>query len=206
MAYVKFLKAHLQRVDGFILQGPVSDREALAPLMSPDALKRSLDLALQMQLDRKEDDCMPKDQLPAAIESPISAYRWYALAGERWVEADRPGPGAVSPILLTLFRGDDDYFSSDLDDAFLRRCWGAFEDPVLILPSGEEEYVPAHVDKAALLERWMSLVDTKISPYSGLIPGANHTVDDPAAQEWMCRTVIRFLEGLEEAGSEPMQE
>jgi Protein of unknown function (DUF1749) len=93
-----------------------------------------------------------------------------------------------------VIRGDDDYFSSDLSDELLAP-WQLFESPVLVLPSANDEFVPEHIDKAALLEKWMALCP-KISRLSALIPGANHSVDDAGAQDWLADRVVRFLERL----------
>ena len=90
--------------------------------------------------------------------------------------------------------GDDDYFSSDLDNRLLSR-WGLFENPVLVLPSGDDEFVPLHVDMPAVLEQWRAWCP-QMSPLSDLIPAASHSVDDPQAQEWLAVRVVDFLASL----------
>lgn len=91
-----------------------------------------------------------------------------------------------------MYSGDDDYFSSDLDEETVSRFWNRFEKPALALYSAEDEHVPASVDRQALVDSWKRL-GANVHPLSGLIPGANHTVKQPAAQQWMNDRVARFL-------------
>lgn len=96
-----------------------------------------------------------------------------------------------------VFRGDDDYFSSDLSDERVAAIWGRMKQPVLIVPSGEEEYVPKSVDVDGLVSRWKSFCPPGIaSELSGLIPGANHRVDNAEGQAWLAERVSGFLAGL----------
>lgn len=69
---------------------------------------------------------------------------------------------------------------------------------MLILPSGEDEWVPPGVDVPRLVSRWKSFCKPGIaSELSGLIPGANHRVDNDAGQEWLADRVARFLTEIE---------
>jgi pimeloyl-ACP methyl ester carboxylesterase len=91
-------------------------------------------------------------------------------------------------------RGDDDYFSSDLSDDRLAAIWGKLEKPVLILPSEKDEWVPAGTNVMGLVRKWMGFCKRGIvSELSGLIPGANHRVDNEAGQQWLADRVARFL-------------
>jgi hypothetical protein len=94
--------------------------------------------------------------------------------------------------------GDDDYFSSDLSDTKLTDIWGKVCQPVLVVPSGKDEYVPSHINVEHLIERWKGFCQAPggISALSGLIPEANHTVDQPDSQEWIATRVVKFLEEL----------
>jgi len=94
-------------------------------------------------------------------------------------------------------RGDDDYFSTDLDADFVSKVWSRFDKPVMALHSGEDEFVPPHVDKQGLIEKWTA-VGKHVSPLSGLIPGASHTVDAPEAQDWLANRVAEFISSLGE--------
>lgn len=97
-------------------------------------------------------------------------------------------------------RGDDDYFSSDLPDEKLEEIWGRLEQPVLILPSEKDEWVPAHIDVTGLVARWKRFCRPGIaSDLSGLIPGANHRVDNAAGQEWLADRVAQFLAEIDKS-------
>lgn len=91
-------------------------------------------------------------------------------------------------------RGDDDYFSSDLDDVTLARTFGRIERPILILPSEKDESVPPTVDKAALLSRWLGACQEGIgSSESAINPGANHAVSGETARVWLAGKILHFL-------------
>ena len=65
-------------VDGFILQGPVSDREAIGLSMTPKALQESIKVAKQLEPQA----FMPLEHLPSdmARDSAVRASRWLSLA------------------------------------------------------------------------------------------------------------------------------
>lgn len=80
ISYSNYAKYPNPPVDGFIMQGPVSDRETLELIM-PDP-EPSLELAAKMIADGKQDDCMPNEMLPALLGAPITAYRFWSLAAK----------------------------------------------------------------------------------------------------------------------------
>ncbi|KAK6210131.1 hypothetical protein QIS74_11715 [Colletotrichum tabaci] len=129
-------------VDGFILQGPVSDRESIADSVDHEWLKKSLEYAKKL-IDEGKD-------------------------------------------------GDDDYFSSDLDESFVSEVWNRFQQPVMALQSAEDEFVPDKIDKQALVDSWKK-ISPKVHELSGLIPGASHTVKKPESQQWLAERVVQFL-------------
>ncbi|KAM5345372.1 hypothetical protein ACJ41O_011234 [Fusarium nematophilum] len=167
--YSDYAKHNTEPVDGFIMQGPVSDRETL-DLIMPNP-QPSLDLAAKMIAEGRANDCMPNDKIPQVLGAPISAYRFWSLAAKG---------------------GDDDYFSSDLDAETITKFWSRFEKPVLVLHSEKDEYVPDRIDQAAKNKQYRE-ANPVVSPLSGLIPGASHTVDQPEAQEWLSKRVLEFL-------------
>ncbi|KAI5459859.1 hypothetical protein BGZ63DRAFT_415318 [Mariannaea sp. PMI_226] len=169
MEYTNYEKHGNEPVDGFILQGCVSDRETLDLIMSDP--EPSLALAAKMIAEGKADHMMPKDMLPDVLGAPISAYRFQSLAAKG---------------------GDDDYFSQDLDDETVKKFWGRFNKPVLVMHSGNDEYVPQRVDQDASNRRYQA-ASPFVSPLSGLIPGANHAVEQPEAQQWFAVRVAEFL-------------
>ncbi|GAB1320454.1 hypothetical protein MFIFM68171_10664 [Madurella fahalii] len=166
------------RVDGLVLQGPVSDREAIAMAEDEGAVRACLAVAEGMVKEGKGAEVMRREEMPAGWRgSPVTAYRWCSLAG---------------------VGGDDDYFSSDLPDEKVADIWGKLEQPVLILPSEKDEWVPKKIDVVGLVKRWKSFCKPGIvSGLSGLIPGANHRVEDAAAQEWLAERVAGFLAEIE---------
>jgi pimeloyl-ACP methyl ester carboxylesterase len=97
--------------------------------------------------------------------------------------------------VLTDESGDDDYFSADLEDDKIKMFWSRFQKPVLVLHSGDDEFVPERVDQAASNKRYQA-ASPLVSPLSGLIPGASHTVEEPEAQEWFAKRVGEFLKTL----------
>ncbi|CAM1502995.1 Fc.00g077710.m01.CDS01 [Cosmosporella sp. VM-42] len=173
LEYTDYSKHSNEPVDGFIMQGPISDRDALDLLM--DDPQSSLKLAENWIADGRENDVLPMDKVPALLNAPISAYRFQSLA---------------------MKGGDDDYFSSDLDDETVSKFWTRFTKPVLVLHSGNDEFAPPRVDQAALSKKYKD-ANPLVSQLSGLIPGAGHTVDEPEAQEWLAETVIQFLVSLD---------
>ncbi|KAK3302201.1 uncharacterized protein B0T15DRAFT_542245 [Chaetomium strumarium] len=166
--------AEVVRVDGFVLQGPVSDREAIA--MGEDAAEvaAALRVAEEMVKEGKAGEVMPQNAMPKGWKgSLVTAYRWLSLAG---------------------VGGDDDYFSSDLSDEKLTSIWGKLEQPVLILPSEKDEWVPPQIDVVGLVNRWKRFCKPGVaSECSGLIPGANHRVENADGQHWLAERVARFL-------------
>ncbi|TLS27954.1 hypothetical protein PpBr36_00537 [Pyricularia pennisetigena] len=178
MEYTNYARHNSAPVDGFIMQGPVSDREAFGPLIDKEELDKITSQASALIRAGKENEIMPQDNpVSEVFGAPLTAYRLNSLLS----------PG-----------GDDDFFSSDLTDDKIASFWANFRKPALVLPSGEDEHVPKSIDVEALLGRWKKLAPAGvISELSGLIPGASHTVRDPGAQEWMCDRILKFLRNLE---------
>ncbi|KAI1276519.1 hypothetical protein F5Y07DRAFT_366125 [Xylaria sp. FL0933] len=165
-------------VDGYILQAPVCDRDAFSLEMGSGPLDESIKAAKQLIDSGKSHERMMLDQLPEFMrDSPISAWRWYAL-----VAAD----------------GEDNYFSPDLPDDVAGSYWKRIDKPLLILHSGNDEFVPKSVNKEELVSHWRELCKPGIaSELSGIIPGATHRVEEPEAEEWLCGTVSKFLQSME---------
>jgi len=70
-------------VDGIILQGPVSDREGLVPLLEQDERDYEASLAHAKRLveeGKGDDEYMPRSLLPVGWNNPVTAYRWLSLA------------------------------------------------------------------------------------------------------------------------------
>ncbi|CAI4218814.1 unnamed protein product [Parascedosporium putredinis] len=154
MEYVNSGAQDSQPVDGFVLQGPVSDRQSIELLgqMFPDHdFADTLACAEQYIAEGRKNDCLPTAKLPPIFAGdPISAYRYHSLA------------------------------TKDLSDEFVNRVWGRFAKPILVLHCADDEFVPPHVDKAALVDRWAKAT-SHMSPLSGVLPNANHTLDSDEA-------------------------
>ncbi|KAF3769921.1 DUF1749-domain-containing protein [Cryphonectria parasitica EP155] len=177
MEYNKYAKYGNEPVDGFIIQAPVSDREAYVYLSGQETTDSFISTAKEMINAGNANDAVPRSRLPPdfPFECPLTAYRLHSLA-------------AVG--------GDDDFFSSDLPDDQVAAIWGLVQKPILIVPSAEDEYVPTTVNREELLVKWKSNCP-KASDLSALIPGAGHTVDPPPSQEWLAERVVSFLKSLE---------
>ncbi|KAK0661257.1 hypothetical protein QBC41DRAFT_330406 [Cercophora samala] len=171
-----------EQVDGIILQGPVSDREALGMSCCPGELERSVEVAKGMVKEGKGEHVVDLGEMPEGWRgSPVTAGRWLSLATKG---------------------GDDDFFSSDFTDEELEGIWGGLETPVLILPSERDEWVPFKpAEVQGMIQRWAKFCKPGIvSEFSGLIPGANHRVDNteenPEGERWLVERVGKFLGAL----------
>lgn len=103
-------------------------------------------------------------------------------------------PALTQPSLSS---GEDNYFSPELPDEVAASYWARVDRPLLILHSGDDEYVPESVNKEALVNNWRKLCKPGIaSELSGTILGANHRVEEPGAEEWLCNTVTKFLHSI----------
>ena len=73
------------QVDGYILQNPVSDREAASLFMSPEDLEPSIRAAKAMIEAGDKDEIISTKLIPPVFATPVSAYRWYSLAAKGYV-------------------------------------------------------------------------------------------------------------------------
>ncbi|KAI0976173.1 hypothetical protein F4678DRAFT_216172 [Xylaria arbuscula] len=164
-------------VEGYILQAPVCDRDAIALDMGYDKLDESVKAAKLLIDAGKSQERMSLTGLPEFMQDiPISAWRWYSL---------------VAPD------GEDNYFSPDLTDEVAAPYWNRINKPLLILHSGSDEFVPEFVNKEALISHWRELCQPGIaSELSGIIPGATHKVEEPEAEKWLSVTVSKFLQSI----------
>lgn len=70
------------RVDGLVLQGPVSDREAIAMAEDRGEVEACLRVAEGMVKAGMGHEVLRKEELPRGWRgSPVTAYRWCSLAG-----------------------------------------------------------------------------------------------------------------------------
>lgn len=175
-------KGTREKVDGIILQAPVSDREALVHEMPKETYEQANKLAEHWIGTGRGEDCLPKPLTSTIFgPSPVTARRWLSLASP-----DKSG--------------EDDYFSSDLPDERLQNTFGKVDVPLLILMGEKDEYVPPEVDRKAMVARWISFVEKNGGTVDGksgeLLGGANHNLNgnpDEVANE-LFKRVTGFLQ------------
>ena len=179
-------------VDGAILQTPSSDREAMVDTLPRDVYDESVAVARRMVDTADGEEIIPRKFSELSFGGACTARRWLSLASP-----DR--------------RGDDDYFSSDLQDDRLRHTFGRVPSrtPLCILMSQRDEFTPAFVDKEAVLKRWTGFVRdggaVVDEENSGVIPGATHslTEDPPEVRRDLVMRVVRFVERCSSDAGEP---
>ncbi|KAH6625281.1 hypothetical protein C7974DRAFT_395797 [Boeremia exigua] len=184
-------KGHSTRppINGAILQAGVSDREAWDFLLESPAEKEScaavlaeaqrlISLGKEKEIVFREDNIVQKE-----LGAAISAYRTNSLLAKG---------------------GDDDYFSTDLDDETLRESFGSLPSgvPLMFLLGSEDPFVNKSTDKVRLLERWAGFVrqggGTVDEVHGGIVEGGHHNLDgDPEeVVSDLVQRVVGFLEGL----------
>jgi pimeloyl-ACP methyl ester carboxylesterase len=170
------------RIDGAILQAPVSDREALANTMPAESRESYIKLAKEWMESGRSNDVLPVSLIGKDfMRTPTTAYRFLSL---------------LSPDK----NGDDDYFSSDLPEEKLRTTFGAFKKTaLLILFSGSDEHMAASIDKTALVKKWSGFVKdgggVVDEEHGGIVDNAHHNLnaDDDQVVQDLVRRVRGFL-------------
>ncbi|KAF2269895.1 DUF1749-domain-containing protein [Lojkania enalia] len=176
-------------VDGAILQGGLSDREAFGDIAQKQGFKEKFDeivkLAKEMIDQGREHEIVPRRDNPVSdlLGAPITAYRTFSLLA----------PG-----------GDDDYFSSDLSDSTLASTFGKIpkETPVMFLLGAGDPYVPAYVDKEQLIGRFTRAIrdggGVVDDINGGVVPEAQHNLNDNTEEvrEMLARRVVGFLQAV----------
>lgn len=178
------------RIDGLILQAGVSDREAFLYATDADTWKKALadgkevlakDLELFETEKKLNPNAVPKYTMMPAKDShlffaaPVNSYRWVSMID---------------------VRGDDDYFSSDLDASDFAKTFGKITVPLLVLYSGCDEFVPEFVDKERLMKQFEDATDKKYwSPHSHVIAKAGHFFRDSPQEAYndLLESVSSFL-------------
>lgn len=170
------------KIDGAILQAPVSDREAIVANVSPEAYERSCRTASALVSAGKGEEILPSNETSGF--SPVCARRWLSLASPH-------------------HDGEDDYFSSDLSDAQLERTFGSLKGKckLSILYSGSDQCVPEFVDKEALVKKWVGVVEKsggEVDERSGVVAGATHQLEGDSQEVIgdLIGRVTGFLKGL----------
>lgn len=174
-------------VEGFILQGAVSDREdAWYRYRQNPADERmffhTLEVAFEMERAGKGGDIIPAEHRGNIDDFKMTAYRLRSL----FVEG-----------------GDDDYFSSDIEGEDLdRRIGDPLENAgrVLVLLGERDQHVPPNVDPYALLTKWSQVSEERNHRnFHGIVlKGATHNLngDSPPVVQNLVESVLDFISEL----------
>ncbi len=182
----------LPPIDGGILQSSASDREAILMFLSQSEYDSTCKMAQSYVDEGRGEDVLPFGATKGIFTSaPVSARRWLSLAS--------PGP---------LHNGEDDCFSSDLDDERLAKTFGKVGKGgmrLMFLFGGEDQYVPDTVDREKLVERWHHQVKQGggiIDQGSGIVEEASHTLEEGGeGLEDLVARVLGFLKRYESSMS-----
>ncbi|KAF1918436.1 hypothetical protein BDU57DRAFT_199031 [Ampelomyces quisqualis] len=177
-------------IDGAVLQGGVSDREAWDFMLESEQEKTDLQgiVAKARDMIDRGDGMgivdVKRNVVAEGLGAPISAYRTFSLLAKG---------------------GDDDYFSTDLGDGHCQTTFGRIPERTTIcfLLGSEDPYVAKRVHKKALLERWGRIIKEgggRVDEENGgVVEGAHHNLngdpEDVVAD--LVERVKRFLEGVE---------
>ncbi|TVY34104.1 UPF0613 protein [Lachnellula subtilissima] len=173
-------------INGGIIQGPVSDREAMIMTMDPAVYKSSCAAAQAMVDAGDSAEILPSKKTDNFFSNcPVSAYRWLSLASPN-------------------HDGDDDYFSSDLTDEQLMKTFGSLPatSPLCILFSDADEYMNKDIDKMALTKRWIEITKRgagKVDEENSVpLEGASHNLagNSDEVVQGLVRRVLGFLSGV----------
>jgi pimeloyl-ACP methyl ester carboxylesterase len=176
------------RVDGLVLQGSVSDRQALREHLGEEKYGRIVGLVKEYVASGRSDDIIPafREGIRVYGRAPVTAYRWNSILSAE-------GPGV----------GDDDYFSSDLSDERLKDTFGKLSVPLMVLFSGDDEHCPKFVHKETLIEKWGRVVKESggivDDENGGIVQGATHNLEGNREEvvRDLCRRVCGFLRRVE---------
>lgn len=183
------------KINGAILQGGVSDREAwdfiLESAEEKDSCATVLAEAQRLIALHKPKEIVFRENniVQKELGAAITAYRTNSLLAKG---------------------GDDDYFSTDLSDSTLRNTFGRIPNtvPLMFLLGSEDPFVHKSTDKAKLFERWAGFVKETGGVVDevngGIVQGGHHNLDgDPeeVVRDLVGR-VVGFVEGLRQGESE----
>lgn len=185
------------QIDGIILQASVSDREAFVKLNGIEKWKESLAIGKEiLEKDKKQqhllsssssnnNDIINYSPIPSEYTSlffgaPINSYRWVSLLD---------------------VRGDDDFFSSDLDDIldYKEKTFGQIKVPILVLFSGADEFVLDSIDKYSLVKRFQNASNNQLwSPYSHVVENATHNLANVPQEtlDDLISSVSKFVDSI----------
>ncbi|MCJ1440641.1 MAG: hypothetical protein MMC23_001127 [Stictis urceolatum] len=182
------------RVDGVVLQAPVSDREGVGDMLrrgqiEGGALEEANRVAGAWVGEGRGEEVLPS-RLSGTVYpgAPVSARRWLSLLS--------PGPG---------HEGEDDYFSSDFGADRLKESFGRGGRGMrwCVLHMGSDQFVPREVDKEGLMGRWRMAVLAGGGVWdqgSGVLEGGDHALEmcEDEVREEFARRAVGFLGRVKE--------
>lgn len=197
------------RINGAILQAPVSDREAMKLVLvqgfgdrKPDQLRGLYDQAQALSREAVAQNSQAQTLLPLWLTGQLCYPADHPVSCRRFLSLTSPqSPSEPS---------EDDLFSSDLSDQVLGRTFGVVRErgllkgKMLVLVSGADQSVPDWVDKEELMGRWKRAVDGDgcaiwDADNSGIIPNASHALSDDdqeGPRQELARRVLNFLKAI----------
>lgn len=171
------------KIDGGILQAGISDREAMH--LTTEGLDETVKIVQDIVKEGKSEDVLPFSiSNPFFSDTPITAYRFLSLATKG---------------------GDDDYFSTDLEDEVLEQGFGKIPEGTgfCVVLSGSDEYMGEDVDKKELIEKWLGFAKragAKVDGNSGVVEEATHNLKgcEEGVMRDLVERVVGFLKFVEE--------
>ncbi|KAL9101388.1 MAG: hypothetical protein Q9163_003346 [Psora crenata] len=175
------------RIEGAIMQGSVSDREAMTMLIPTQEYERACETARQYVNHGQGRDVLPTSLTQKCFgKVPMTAERWLSLAS--------PGPEHL---------GLDDYFSSDFDALRLERTFGKIGQMgirTMFLLGERDQHVPHFVNRSELVRKWEGFVRKGggvVDEGSGILLGGSHTLKEGGiVVDELLRRVSGLLERL----------
>lgn len=165
------------KLDGGILQAPVSDTEASEHFHKNTNIEELIKKAKALIDEGRGEELLSEEARQLSFNCPVSAYRFYSLNARRT---------------------DDDYFSSYLNEDDYKHTFAKVKLPLLVLVGEKDEFIPPLVDRNALIEDWKKATQEHVwSSLSKIVKGADHKGGGPlsedGAAEDIAKTVVEFI-------------
>ncbi|KAG1472211.1 hypothetical protein G6F56_001679 [Rhizopus delemar] len=155
------------RILGYILQAPVSDREHLEQNL--DNFQENLKAAITLREQGKGLELLPR----SVFWVPVTADRFYSLAAKG---------------------GDDDVFSTDLSDQEILFRFKDVNDPICWVYSENDEFYASKLPKQQVIERFQSLIPAIQTAV--IVPEGDHSITKKASQDYFVSVVKDFIQKL----------
>ncbi|KAI5962408.1 uncharacterized protein KGF55_003484 [Candida pseudojiufengensis] len=169
-----------EKVNGIILQAPVSDQEAIINKVDPKEYENLIKEVQDEYISKdKSNELLPEKFRKINWGIPITAYRFNSLYNKR---------------------GDDDFFSSYLKDEEFNNTFGKVQIPILVLYSGNDQFVPKSIDKNELLSKFKKATQSQFwNKNSKIIEGGSHNLGDDSRRKDVINELIDSVLGFIES-------